>query len=119
MGGKHSSGKIEADGLPSADVSFYPASPEQLQAYRDAREALDGYKVSVEPLILSDNPHHKLFVAAFDGTGNDRDQHPDQKTNVARLDEPLKTLKAEGNEHIYSRYPALNAADTHRKEHMP
>ena len=52
-------------------------------------------------MLRSNNPHHKIFVAAFDGTGNDRAQDPDHKSNVARLDEQLTEL---GNEHIHSHY---------------
>jgi hypothetical protein len=104
MGGKHSSGNPETDGLPSDGVSHVPASPEQLQVYRDAREALDTYKASVEPLLLSDDPHDKLVVAAFDGTNNDRDQDLRHKTNVARIGGQLETLTANGNEQIHVKY---------------
>lgn len=104
MGSDHSQGKMEADGLPSAGVSFYPASPEQLQTYHDEREALTRFKATLSPLVRTENSHEKLFVAAFDGTGNDKVNDPAHATNVARISDQLELLRDNGNEQIYVEY---------------
>ena len=79
---KHKSGK---DGLLEDGVSYYPADARQMQTYADASDALARFQAPV--LIHADNPHERLFVAAFDGTGNDKDKDPNHATNVARIND--------------------------------
>jgi uncharacterized protein (UPF0303 family) len=75
--------KRDRDGIAHDDVSFYAADSRRLNTYEAAERQLSQLQT---PIVVSrSNPHSRLYVAAFDGTGNDRDQHPDKKTNVARL----------------------------------
>ncbi|AWV08748.1 T6SS phospholipase effector Tle1-like catalytic domain-containing protein [Marilutibacter maris] len=65
-------------------VSTYPADTNDLDSYRQASEALSQMHVPV--LVSASKPHERLFVAAFDGTGNSmyRDA-PENHTNVAEV----------------------------------
>jgi len=87
-----------ADGLPRDGVSTYPASGSDMQLYRNASEALSRFKAPV--LLHSDNAHERLYVAAFDGTGNDKFKDPLHATNVAKIDLQLEELVDSGREDI-------------------
>lgn len=84
---KHKPGK---DGLLEDGVSSYAASPAQLQSYANAADALSAFSAPV--LVHSDNPHDRLFVAAFDGTGNDKNKDPNHATNVAGISDQVERL---------------------------
>lgn len=61
-------------------VETYPADTQVLQDYEQARRDLGRFSV---PLLVSrDQPNTRLFIAAFDGTGNDKHKLPDEITNV-------------------------------------
>ena len=66
---------VSADGVKSDGVSFTPFTPEQLQSFRDASDALSRFKAPM--LAHADNLHERIFLAAFDGTGNDGDKDPE------------------------------------------
>ncbi len=61
-------------------VDTQPASQEVLEGYQKARTQLAQFQAPL--LVGAAKPHGRVFVAAFDGTGNDKDKLPDQKTNV-------------------------------------
>lgn len=63
MGSENPTDKLEADGLPSAGVSFYPTSQEQLQVFRDEQSALAHFKATVPPLVHANNPSAKNTTA--------------------------------------------------------
>jgi hypothetical protein len=47
------------------------------------------------PLVLShESGHQRVFIAAFDGTGNDKDADPEHITNVGRLVDHLTALRS-------------------------
>lgn len=94
--------KLDPDGIQSDGVPHYVADAARLQSYVDAREALSRFEVPV--FIHADNPHEYLYVASFDGTGNDKFKDPDHKTNVARIDDHIGTLKRDGHAHIDGYY---------------
>jgi hypothetical protein len=79
-------------------VSTYPASRSDLQLFRDASDALAEFKAPI--FLHSDNPHERLYVAAFDGTGNDKFKDPLHATNVAKIDDQLAQLVDSGNKKI-------------------
>ncbi|NIJ69051.1 T6SS phospholipase effector Tle1-like catalytic domain-containing protein [Xanthomonas sp. 60] len=54
-------------------------------------------------LVDSGNPHERLFIAAFDGTGNNFHKDPLHATNVARIFKQLEDVEAEGDP-IFIRY---------------
>lgn len=79
--------KKGSDGLLNDGVSYYAASSNQLHTYDEAASALEGFQAPV--LLHSGNPHERLFVAAFDGTGNDKVKDPNHATNVAKINDQL------------------------------
>jgi hypothetical protein len=63
-------------------ASSYPADAHDLQGYRDAAQALSRMQVPI--LFHAADPRERLFVAAFDGTGNSLYKDPvEKRTNVA------------------------------------
>ena len=85
MAEKHKAGK---DDLLKDGVSFYPADQHDLDTYAAARQQLAEFKVPV--LIRAGNPNERLFVASFDGTGNDGYNDPEHATHVSRIEEELR-----------------------------
>ncbi len=65
-----------------------PASREVLEGYQKARAQLAQFQAPL--LVGAPKPHGRVFVAAFDGTGNDKDKLPDEKTNVAEIYEQIR-----------------------------
>jgi len=87
-----------SDNLPRDGVSAYPASTSDMRLYQNANDALAGFKA---PFFLhTSNPHERLYVAAFDGTGNDKFKDPLHVTNVAKIDGQLAELVDGGREDI-------------------
>ena len=99
MAEKHKQGK---DGVLEDGVSFYPADRNDLQSYKDAQQQLSEFKVPV--LLHAGNPHEKLFVACFDGTGNDANNDPEHATNVARARDQIDQARSAGNTQITRGY---------------
>ena len=66
-------------------VTTYPANAHDLQTYVDASRQLS--ELSTPVLLRSSNPHERIFIAAFDGTGNDvsKDEATGHMTNVALM----------------------------------
>ncbi|WP_363800476.1 DUF2235 domain-containing protein [Lysobacter firmicutimachus] len=63
-------------------MSWVPQA-EDLALYDAAREEMLGLRI---PLFLQpDGVNERMFVAAFDGTGNDVAQQPDAPTNIAAI----------------------------------
>ncbi len=66
-------------------VTTYPANANDLKSYVDASQQLS--ELSTPVLLRSSNPHERIFIAAFDGTGNDvsKDEATERMTNVALI----------------------------------
>lgn len=86
--------KISADGVLKDGVSHYPADAHDLQTYRDAQEELSRLQAPV--LLHANNPHERLFIAAFDGTGNDGDRNPEHATGVHKIRRQIEVLNDPG-----------------------
>ncbi|WP_458072100.1 phospholipase effector Tle1 domain-containing protein [Rhodanobacter sp. BL-MT-08] len=93
--------KLDKDGYPS-EGAFYPADPHRLQTYTDASQHLSGFQAPV--LIHADNAHERLYLACFDGTGNDRTKDPVHSTNVAKIDLQVRELNKTGDTRVISGY---------------
>jgi|GEM_PF-723610 len=76
-------GPLAPDAIPKDDVSTYSADPQRLQTYTNAEQQLAKFEAPV--LIHANKEHERLFVAAFDGTGNDKYKDPLHETNVGRI----------------------------------
>jgi hypothetical protein len=96
MSEKH---RMGADGVLNDGVSHYPADEHDLQSYRDAQKALSQMPVPI--LVSAHRPHERLFLAAFDGTGNDGDNDPENASNVHYIREQIRK---NGNPQIAAGY---------------
>jgi hypothetical protein len=72
------------------DGAFYPANPQKLQSYAVASRDLSRFQAPI--LLHADNAHERLYVACFDGTGNDKYKDPQHATNVAEISDQIKAL---------------------------
>jgi len=75
--------KLDKDGIRNDGVPYYEADDARLQSYVNAAEALSRFQAPV--LVHAGDPHEHLYVAAFDGTGNDVLKDPQHATNVAKI----------------------------------
>lgn len=76
-------------------VETYPAMLEDLATYTQARAQLAAFQAPV--LVDGERTRERLFVAAFDGTGNSLHKDaPENLTNVARIREQVEALHKRG-----------------------
>jgi hypothetical protein len=73
-----------------------------MHLYKDASDALSNFKVPT--LLHKGNPHEHLYVAAFDGTGNDKFKDPEHATNIALIDNQLSRMVQAGNDQVGEDY---------------
>lgn len=98
---KHKQGD---DGLLQDGVSTYPADQERLHSFVAAREQLSRFQAPV--LLHADNPHERIFIAAFDGTGNDVIHDPLHATNVAKIAAQVQDMNKAGDQRVFAGYVA-------------
>ncbi|MDV2451374.1 DUF2235 domain-containing protein [Xanthomonas hortorum] len=105
MGNEQNDAKKWADG-----VETYPATAQDLAAYQQSRHALKQFQA---PLLVSQkNPHTRLFVASFDGTGNDKYKDPEHITNIGILDNQVQTARTDNVKNIGGYYvPGVGTQD--------
>ena len=101
MDEKHERGK---DGILEDGVSHYPADAHDMQTFQDATRDLSQFRTPL--LIQTSNQHERLYVAAFDGTGNDVNSDPEHATNVAKIRDQIETLNRAGDYSIEVGYVA-------------
>ncbi|WP_266156471.1 T6SS phospholipase effector Tle1-like catalytic domain-containing protein [Dyella silvatica] len=99
--------KLGEDGVLQDGVSYYQAGDEKLRTYQDASQALSRFQVPVlfDDTRLGNNqrPCDRLYVAAFDGTSNDKDRDPLHATNIAKIAGQISASN-ENNGHIQVGY---------------
>ncbi|WP_305805062.1 XVIPCD domain-containing protein [Stenotrophomonas sp. YIM B06876] len=96
--------RLDADGIVKDGVAHYQVSDRELNSYREANEALSGMHAPV--FLTANRPNSRLYLAAFDGTGNDVTRDPHHPTNVAKLDASIKVLNEQGMGSVRSGYVA-------------
>lgn len=85
--------RMDTDGIRNDGVSHEPAAS-HLHIYSDDRQQLASFQ---EPVLLhANNPHERLYVAAFDGTGNDAIHDPEHATNVGLIAKQIETSNSPG-----------------------
>ncbi|CBA16126.1 T6SS phospholipase effector Tle1-like catalytic domain-containing protein [Xanthomonas albilineans] len=91
-------------------VEVYPATAQDLAIYAHSRHELAQFQA---PLLVSQqNPHTRLFVACFDGTGNDKNKDPQHITNIGILYDQVQTAAKKGFENIGGYYvPGVGTQD--------
>lgn len=72
------------DPVPGMKDAYY-ATPEDLQTYHDAARRLSAMQPNLPDFDISTDRNRYVFVAAFDGTGNDATQTLTERTNVHAL----------------------------------
>ncbi|WP_196298489.1 T6SS phospholipase effector Tle1-like catalytic domain-containing protein, partial [Xanthomonas albilineans] len=105
MGNEHTDAKTWPD-----DVETYPATAQDLATYAHSRHALAQFQA---PLLVSQqSPHTRLFVACFDGTGNDKHKDPQHITNIGILSDQLDLAYSRGINNIRGHYvPGVGTQD--------
>ncbi|XUP27052.1 DUF2235 domain-containing protein [Xanthomonas axonopodis pv. vasculorum] len=105
MSNEHNDAKTWPD-----DVETYPATAQDLAAYAHSRHTLAQFQA---PLLVSQkNPHTRLFVACFDGTGNDKHKDPRHITNIGILSDQLDLAHSKGINNIRGYYvPGVGTQD--------
>jgi hypothetical protein len=88
--------------LPDDDVSTYVASTSDMQLYADASKSLSQFRAPT--LLHANDPHERLYMASFDGTGNDKFKDPIHATNVAKIDSQVDAIERNGSGKIVSDY---------------
>lgn len=83
-------------------VSTYPADVHDLESYEQASRELAQLHAPI--LTKSTNPHERLFIAAFDGTGNSKFKDPDRVSNVGQIFDQVQMAIAGGNKGIRAEY---------------
>jgi hypothetical protein len=89
---------------PQDDTPSYPASAAEMQRYAGDQAALSRFQAPV--LIHQDNPHEYLYVACFDGTGNDKNKDAAHETNVGKISDQISERVEAGHHHIAQGYVA-------------
>ncbi|WP_230595852.1 T6SS phospholipase effector Tle1-like catalytic domain-containing protein [Xanthomonas albilineans] len=91
-------------------VEVYSATAQDLAIYAHSRHELAEFQA---PLLVSQqNPHTRLFVACFDGTGNDKHKDPKHITNIGILDDQVQTAVTDGIKNIGGYYvPGVGTQD--------
>ncbi|WP_230598944.1 T6SS phospholipase effector Tle1-like catalytic domain-containing protein [Xanthomonas albilineans] len=91
-------------------VEVYPATAQDLAIYAHSRHELAQFQA---PLLVSQqNPHTRLFVASFDGTGNDKYKDPKHITNIGILSNQLEAANFAGLDRVRGHYvPGVGTQD--------
>lgn len=94
-----------ADKKNPDNSSTYAPDNHDRALMREAQRDLAQFHVPV--MVHARNSHERLYIAAFDGTGNDRNNPAmGPKTNVALIYEQVELLKVDGNKQIGGGYVA-------------
>lgn len=81
--------------VKSDGVDVKQATPEQLAMYTRAEAEINAFKVP--QLYDAKDPNARVFVALFDGTGNDAIKDPKHITNVGLLKEQVENARLENS----------------------
>lgn len=82
-------------------VTTYPADGHDLETYARAAETLSTFLAP--RLVRNANPHERLLIAAFDGTGNSLDD-PAHFTNVGLVHDQVRALQRSGERRVHVEY---------------
>lgn len=82
--------KRAKDGLLDDGVYTRSADAQKMQTYEAAKESLSDFRAPI--FLKRGNARQRLYVAAFDGTGNDADRNPEHATNIAEIRDQIEQL---------------------------
>lgn len=92
--------QLGRDGLLDDGVSHYVATGAEMARFEEAEAQLARF----EAPKLASGPNSRLFVAAFDGTGNDAVADPLHGTNVGEIYRQLKDRADAGDSSVVAGY---------------
>lgn len=95
---KHKEG---SDGILEDDTRLIPVTRQDFHLYDQAQQSLS--YLSTPVLLHTNSPHERLFIANFDGTGNDAEHDPEHITNIGVFYKELKKISGQ-NSHIFAHY---------------
>jgi hypothetical protein len=98
MAEKH---KVGPDGILEDGTRLVPVRRQDFHLYDQAQQSLS--RLSAPVLLHTNNPHEHLFIANFDGTGNDAEHDPEHTTNIGVLYKELKKISGQ-NSHVFAHY---------------
>ena len=83
-------------------VETYPATVDDLATYERAQQQLSEFSAPV--LLDRESPNVRMFLAAFDGTGNSRGKDaPENQTNVVKIyDQVVSRMQSERDQRGFS-----------------
>ncbi|MEO6172515.1 MAG: DUF2235 domain-containing protein [Arenimonas sp.] len=83
--------KLHNHGKHPDGVKTEPANAHDMATYGVAQAAMA--KMPMPVFQHANNPHERLFIAAFDGTWNDAEKDPQHLTNVGQIRNQIMELK--------------------------
>jgi len=98
MSEKH---KVGPDGILEDGTRLVPVTRQDFQRYDQAQHSLS--RLSTPILLHTNNPHERLFLANFDGTGNDAEHDSEHITNIGVFNRELNKISSQ-NPHIFTWY---------------
>jgi hypothetical protein len=93
--------KVGLDGILEDSTRLLPVTRHDFAQYDRAQQLLSGLSAPV--LLHANDPHERLFIAAFDGTGNDALADPEHITTIGILNKQLEGI-SDHNPHVFARY---------------
>src|ERR1700761_2770671 len=94
--------EVSVDGVRSDGVGHTLATSEQLASFEQTAEQLAKLRTPV--LLDVTDSNQRLYIQAFDGTGNNKFKNPDHATNVAKISDQLEALREQGHSRIHLDY---------------
>jgi len=80
--------KVSHDGILEDGTRLIPVTSHDFGQYDRAQQSLS--HLSTPILLHANNPHERLFIANFDGTGNDAKNDPEHITTIGLFKEQLE-----------------------------
>ncbi|GGA22161.1 T6SS phospholipase effector Tle1-like catalytic domain-containing protein [Dyella nitratireducens] len=102
--------RVGPDGILEDGTRLIPVTRQDFVLYDQAQQSLS--HLSAPVLLHTDNPHERLFIANFDGTGNDAEHDPGHITTIGVFQSVLETLTNQ-NPHIASQYISGPGTQSH------
>ena len=93
--------KVGADGILKDGTRLIPVTRQDFAWYDQAQQSLS--HLSVAELLHANNPHERLFIANFDGTGNDATRDPDHATTIGVFYKRLEKI-SDHNPRVAAQY---------------
>lgn len=93
--------KVGPDGILEDGTRLIPVTRKDLHLYDQAQQSLS--HLSAPVLLHANNPHERLFIANFDGTGNDAANDPEHITSIGIFRQQLEGISSR-NPHVFTWY---------------